>query len=310
MHPIRSHWTYANVMSTLAVVLVIGGGAAYAANTVGSADIIDESILSQDIKNGQLGTGDLAGNAVRTAKVLDESLTGHDIQDDTIGGADVNESLLDPLTSGQIANESLTGHDIQNNTIGGADVNESLLDPMTSAQIQNESLTGHDIQDDTIGGADVNESLLDGVAYTPAFANHSAAFDLPANGSDAQVIYTGDGVHGDPEIHVRAPGVVMASATLNFSQLHPGYIAHVTCELGLVRPDGVRIAFGEPIHQDLAAPSSWPYYRASIALSAAKTVNTPGDYFVNAVCSSADALPGQPFDIATFGGGSLIAWAT
>ena len=94
-----SHLTYANVMSTLAVVLVIGGGAAYAANTIGSADIIDGSIVSAGRQERQVAGDDLAANAVRTAKVLDESLTGHDIEDNTIGGADVNETLLNPLTS-------------------------------------------------------------------------------------------------------------------------------------------------------------------------------------------------------------------
>ena len=90
MRRIRSHLTYANVMVTLLAFVVLAGGAAYAANTIGSADIID----------GQVKTPDLANNAVRTGKVLDESLTGHDIQDNTIGGADVNESLLDPLGQG------------------------------------------------------------------------------------------------------------------------------------------------------------------------------------------------------------------
>ena len=55
-------------MSTLAVVLVIGGGAAYAAATIGSAEIIDGSILSQDVKNGGVANDDLAANAVRGPK--------------------------------------------------------------------------------------------------------------------------------------------------------------------------------------------------------------------------------------------------
>src|SRR4051794_34880564 len=159
---IRNQWA-----GFLSLFLVLTGGVAYAANTIGSTDIIDESILSRDVKNGQVGTLDLAANAVRSGKVLDESLTGHDIQDDTIGGADVNESLLD------------------------------------------------------------------GVAYSPVFATHDPPnFPLPADGSYAQVIYTGDGYHGDPLVHVPVPGIVMASASLN---LRAGdWDALVTCELGLV----------------------------------------------------------------------------
>ena len=38
------HLTYANVVATLCLVLVVGGGVAYAAKTVGSADVIDNSL--------------------------------------------------------------------------------------------------------------------------------------------------------------------------------------------------------------------------------------------------------------------------
>ena len=49
---VRGQWA-----GLLALFLVIAGGTAYAANTIGSADVIDESLLSQDIKNNTL-TGD------------------------------------------------------------------------------------------------------------------------------------------------------------------------------------------------------------------------------------------------------------
>ena len=267
MRRIRSHLTYANVMVTLLAFVVLAGGAAYAANTIGSADIID----------GQVKTPDLANNAVRTGKVLDESLTGHDIQDNTIGGADVNESLLDPLTNAQIMDESLTGHDIQNNTIGGADV---------------------------------NESLLDGVAYTPSFASWNPIdFDLPADGSFAQVIYTGDGVHNDSMIHVRDQGTVMASATLNFIQDEE--FAQLTCALGLVKPgDLTQIPFGQPARQDLEAWAGGAARRYTISLSGGTSVSEPGDYFVNVVCKSDNRDPSSGGDRARFDDGNLIAWAT
>ena len=45
---LRARLTYANVVSTICLCLVVGGGSAYAANTIGSSDVIDESLLSQD----------------------------------------------------------------------------------------------------------------------------------------------------------------------------------------------------------------------------------------------------------------------
>lgn len=60
----RPRLTYANVMSTLAVFLVIGGGAAYAASHLGKNSV---------------GTKQIKKNAVTGAKVKDQSLTGKDI---------------------------------------------------------------------------------------------------------------------------------------------------------------------------------------------------------------------------------------
>ncbi len=100
----RKHLTYANVVATLCLVLVVGGGVAYAANTVGSADVIDNSLASVDLKN----------NDVRNVDVRDESLTGADVADNSIASAD-------------IAANSVAGNDIKNDNVTGTDINESTL---------------------------------------------------------------------------------------------------------------------------------------------------------------------------------------
>ena len=50
MRRLRFHLTYANVMVTLLAIGTLTGGVAYAANTIGSSDIINESIQSVDLK--------------------------------------------------------------------------------------------------------------------------------------------------------------------------------------------------------------------------------------------------------------------
>jgi hypothetical protein len=62
---------------------------AYAANTVGSSDIIDESILSQDIKNGEVKSSDLGSNAVTAAKIKDGEVKAAEIATDAVGGAEL-----------------------------------------------------------------------------------------------------------------------------------------------------------------------------------------------------------------------------
>lgn len=70
--------TYANITSTLALVVALGGTGAYAANTIGSADIRNGSIQSVDIRNKQVRNADLASNAITGAKVRAGSLDATD----------------------------------------------------------------------------------------------------------------------------------------------------------------------------------------------------------------------------------------
>jgi len=77
---LRRKLTYANVASTLALVLALSGGVAYAANTIYSTDIVD----------GQVKKADIGANAVNSAKVGDNSLTGTDILESTLAGVNAD----------------------------------------------------------------------------------------------------------------------------------------------------------------------------------------------------------------------------
>src|SRR5688500_12645186 len=90
MRGLRSHLSYANVMSTLAVALVIGGGAAYAANTVFSEHIGNNAVYGADVRDdtlagGGLGHVDIKGGAVRSSEVGADSLSGADIVESSLG---------------------------------------------------------------------------------------------------------------------------------------------------------------------------------------------------------------------------------
>ena len=62
---------------------------AYAANTLGSADIINNSILSADIKDGEVKTVDLGGNAVTAAKIKDGEVKAAEIAADAVGASEI-----------------------------------------------------------------------------------------------------------------------------------------------------------------------------------------------------------------------------
>lgn len=82
-------------MATIMFFVVVAGGSAYAAATIGSSDIKDNAVLSRHIKDGAVtgpdiatravGRRKLANGAVNGAKVADRSLTGADIKASTLG---------------------------------------------------------------------------------------------------------------------------------------------------------------------------------------------------------------------------------
>lgn len=90
MKQIRKRLTYANVMSSIAVFLVIGGATALAAgqlgkNTVGSKQLKKNAVSAAKIKNGAVSEAKIAKDAVTGDKVKDGSLTGSDINLGTLG---------------------------------------------------------------------------------------------------------------------------------------------------------------------------------------------------------------------------------
>ncbi len=77
---IRSRLTYANVMSTIAVVLALGGATAVAAG-----GLAKNSVGSRQLKANSVTTGKIALNAINGSRVANHSLDGDDIKVDALG---------------------------------------------------------------------------------------------------------------------------------------------------------------------------------------------------------------------------------
>src|SRR5262245_56620483 len=100
---LRSNLSYANVMATLAVVLVLGGGTALGAFVVSSNSQVGPNTISghkppagkhANIIGGSLSATDLGANAVTGPKIAANSVTSAKVLDNSLTGADVNESSL------------------------------------------------------------------------------------------------------------------------------------------------------------------------------------------------------------------------
>ncbi len=109
MRRLTGRLTYANVMSTIAVFGVLGGGTAYAVtqidrNSVKSKHIVNDQVKSVDVRDdtltgGGLTDADLRAGSVGSSEVGDGQLQGVDVKDDSLGGADIAESSLGQVPS-------------------------------------------------------------------------------------------------------------------------------------------------------------------------------------------------------------------
>lgn len=75
---LRPRLTYANVISSIALFVAVGGGTAFAFAAA-------NSVVSTSIKNGEVKTPDLGANAVTSPKVAPNSITGADVNENSLG---------------------------------------------------------------------------------------------------------------------------------------------------------------------------------------------------------------------------------
>ena len=85
MKRISKRLTYANVMSSIAVFLVLGGATAFAAKKIGSNEIKGNSITTGKIKKEAVSASKIKKNAVTTSKIADGAVTGAKLNIGTIG---------------------------------------------------------------------------------------------------------------------------------------------------------------------------------------------------------------------------------
>ncbi len=149
-----------NAVAWLALFVAMGGTSAYAANTIGSTDIIDGEVSSADIKNQDIASAD----------VKDQSLTTFDVS--TFLGADV-------------VDESLTGDDIKSGSITKFDIGTGEVD---GVNVQNNSLGGPDLADGSLNDEDVGQAT---------FVNFEGNIGTVATGFCASKEVTGINASGD-----------------------------------------------------------------------------------------------------------------
>jgi hypothetical protein len=100
---IRKRLTYANVMSSIAVFLILGGASAIAAGQLGK-----NSVGSKQLKSNAVTTKKIKKNAVTTKKIKKGAVDGSKVKDASLTGADINLGTLGTVPSANNANTANT----------------------------------------------------------------------------------------------------------------------------------------------------------------------------------------------------------
>ena len=165
---LRSHLTYANVTSTLALVVALTAGTAYAATQITGASIKDGTITSADLQgtkgtstkaatNGGVTTVDISGQAANAAngtRFIEGTITQWDVKDGGLTGADIASGSL---TGADIASGSLGGAQLSDGSVTGADITDNSVGTDDVAPLHGDN----DIQDNTITTFDLAENSVD-----------------------------------------------------------------------------------------------------------------------------------------------------
>lgn len=85
MKQLSTRLTYANVMSSLAVFLVLGGATAFAATKIGANELKANAVLTGKIKKEAVTTGKIKAGAISTSKLANDAVTGEKAAEATFG---------------------------------------------------------------------------------------------------------------------------------------------------------------------------------------------------------------------------------
>lgn len=113
MKQIRKRLTYANVMSSIAVFLVLGGATAFAATKIGSSEIKAKAITTGKIAKEAVTAGKIKSGAVIAGKLGPAAVTSENIADNAVTTAKIADKAV---TAQKLNTTGLTVPTAQNAT--------------------------------------------------------------------------------------------------------------------------------------------------------------------------------------------------
>jgi hypothetical protein len=136
--------TYANVVSTLCLFLLLGGASAFAAtklakNSVGTKQIKKNAVVTAKIKNAAVTNSKLADNAVTSGKITDAAVTNSKLGDKAVTSGKITDAAVtaSKLADNAVTNSKLAGNAVTNSKLAG--------DAVTSGKIADGEVRAGDL---------------------------------------------------------------------------------------------------------------------------------------------------------------------
>ncbi len=95
-----------------AALFVALGGVGYAAATIGSAQIKNNSIRGKDIRNSTITGKDVKNSSLTGSDIKNSSLAGRDVKNNSLTGSDVSESTLGTVPSATNAGNAANANSV------------------------------------------------------------------------------------------------------------------------------------------------------------------------------------------------------
>jgi hypothetical protein len=128
--------TYANVVSTLCLFLLLSGASAFAAtqlgkNSVGAKQIKKSAVATAKIKNAAVTTSKLADNAVTSGKITDAAVTTSKLADNAVTSGKITDAAV---TTSKLTNNAVTTGKIADGEVRAGDLG-TILEVQNTVQI-------------------------------------------------------------------------------------------------------------------------------------------------------------------------------
>ena|SRR5215204_3536125 len=171
MQWIRSHLSFANLVSLMALFVALGG-TTYAAVTLPKNSVGQKQIKKRAVRGKHINR-----NAVSASKIQANAISGTKIADGTVFSADLGDNSVG---SSELGDNSVGSSELGDNSVGSSELGDNAVG---SSEIANNAVGSDEVTDGSLTEGDLAPGLLD-IGVTVQFTQSDA--DL-GNGAEVSI---------------------------------------------------------------------------------------------------------------------------